>query len=64
MSESVYYLPVMLNCQGQHCLVVGGGKVAERKTTGLIVTIKVEMYPELDKADVIFSCMQRLRILE
>lgn len=36
MSESVYYLPVMLNCQGQHCLVVGGGKVAERKTTNLL----------------------------
>ncbi|AKG35897.1 precorrin-2 dehydrogenase/sirohydrochlorin ferrochelatase family protein [Paenibacillus durus] len=30
------YLPIMLNCSDKHCVVVGGGKVAERKTLGLL----------------------------
>ncbi|WP_193373904.1 precorrin-2 dehydrogenase/sirohydrochlorin ferrochelatase family protein [Paenibacillus sabinae] len=30
------YLPVMLDVQGRRCIVVGGGKVAERKTMGLL----------------------------
>ncbi|AIQ14104.1 precorrin-2 dehydrogenase/sirohydrochlorin ferrochelatase family protein [Paenibacillus durus] len=30
------YLPIMLDCRGKHCIVVGGGKVAERKTLGLL----------------------------
>ncbi|QWU15117.1 precorrin-2 dehydrogenase / sirohydrochlorin ferrochelatase [Paenibacillus sophorae] len=30
------YLPIMLDCRGKHCVVVGGGKVAERKTLGLL----------------------------
>ncbi|BCG60539.1 precorrin-2 dehydrogenase/sirohydrochlorin ferrochelatase family protein [Paenibacillus sp. URB8-2] len=30
------YLPVMLDVRGKHCVVVGGGKVAERKTLGLL----------------------------
>ncbi|MFD1772518.1 precorrin-2 dehydrogenase/sirohydrochlorin ferrochelatase family protein [Paenibacillus rhizophilus] len=30
------YLPVMLDVWGKRCVVVGGGKVAERKTLGLL----------------------------
>lgn len=30
------YLPVMLNVIGRKCVVVGGGRVAERKTAGLL----------------------------
>ncbi|MDT3428876.1 precorrin-2 dehydrogenase/sirohydrochlorin ferrochelatase [Paenibacillus forsythiae] len=32
------YLPIMLDLRGKHCVVVGGGKVAERKTLGLLET--------------------------
>lgn len=30
------YLPIMLDCHGQRCLVVGGGAIAERKVRGLL----------------------------
>ncbi|MNB67682.1 Precorrin-2 dehydrogenase [compost metagenome] len=30
------YLPVMLDVRGRKCVVIGGGKVAERKTLGLL----------------------------
>lgn len=30
------YLPVMLNCKGRLCLIIGGGEVAERKVTSLL----------------------------
>jgi precorrin-2 dehydrogenase / sirohydrochlorin ferrochelatase len=30
------YLPVMLDCHGQRCLVIGGGRIAERKVQGLL----------------------------
>ncbi|OMC67799.1 siroheme synthase [Paenibacillus odorifer] len=30
------YLPIMLDCEGQHCVVIGGGVVAERKVSGLL----------------------------
>ncbi|PAK48090.1 bifunctional precorrin-2 dehydrogenase/sirohydrochlorin ferrochelatase [Paenibacillus sp. 7541] len=30
-----YELPVMLNCEGRLCLIIGGGKVAERKASAL-----------------------------
>ena len=30
-----HYVPVMLNCSGRHCIVIGGGKVAERKIEAL-----------------------------
>ncbi|WP_054956394.1 precorrin-2 dehydrogenase/sirohydrochlorin ferrochelatase family protein [Paenibacillus dakarensis] len=31
-----HFVPVMLNCEGQKCLVIGGGKVAERKIRALL----------------------------
>ncbi|MFC3748209.1 bifunctional precorrin-2 dehydrogenase/sirohydrochlorin ferrochelatase [Paenibacillus sp. GCM10012306] len=31
-----FYLPIMLDCSGQHCIVIGGGAVAERKVLGLL----------------------------
>ena len=31
-----HYVPVMLNCRGRLCLIVGGGKVAERKAVTLL----------------------------
>lgn len=30
-----HYVPVMLNCSGRRCIVIGGGKVAERKIEAL-----------------------------
>lgn len=30
------YYPIFLNIEGKHCLVIGGGKVAERKILGLL----------------------------
>ena len=30
------YLPIMLNCEGQQVVVIGGGAVAERKVSGLL----------------------------
>ncbi|AWV35463.1 precorrin-2 dehydrogenase/sirohydrochlorin ferrochelatase family protein [Paenibacillus odorifer] len=30
------YLPIMLDCEGQPCVVIGGGVVAERKVSGLL----------------------------
>lgn len=30
------YLPIMLDCEGQLCVVIGGGVVAERKVSGLL----------------------------
>lgn len=30
------YLPIMLNCEGQQVVVIGGGDVAERKVSGLL----------------------------
>lgn len=30
------YLPIMLDCEGRRCVVIGGGTVAERKVTGLL----------------------------
>ncbi|KKO51325.1 precorrin-2 dehydrogenase/sirohydrochlorin ferrochelatase family protein [Paenibacillus sp. DMB20] len=32
----VQYVPVMLNCEGKSCLIIGGGPVAERKAETLI----------------------------
>ncbi|MFC7678076.1 bifunctional precorrin-2 dehydrogenase/sirohydrochlorin ferrochelatase [Paenibacillus sp. GCM10028914] len=31
-----YYVPVMLNCEGRNCLIIGGGQVAERKVESLL----------------------------
>ncbi|ANF98070.1 precorrin-2 dehydrogenase/sirohydrochlorin ferrochelatase family protein [Paenibacillus bovis] len=36
MSDIIPYVPVMLDCRNQHCLIVGGGKVAERKARNLL----------------------------
>lgn len=36
MSESTHYLPIMLDCRDQACLIVGGGTVAERKSISLL----------------------------
>ncbi|WP_246021288.1 precorrin-2 dehydrogenase/sirohydrochlorin ferrochelatase family protein [Paenibacillus lentus] len=33
-----YYIPIMLNCTGKRCVVVGGGQIAERKVTALIAS--------------------------
>ncbi|MFF2910879.1 bifunctional precorrin-2 dehydrogenase/sirohydrochlorin ferrochelatase [Paenibacillus sp. NPDC057934] len=46
------YLPIMLDCSGQHCVVIGGGAVAERRVLGLLeagaqVTV---ISPELTEA--------------
>lgn len=30
------YVPVLLNCRGRSCLIIGGGKVAERKALTLL----------------------------
>ena len=30
------YVPIMLDCEGQRCVVIGGGAVAERKVLGLL----------------------------
>ncbi|KGE18318.1 precorrin-2 dehydrogenase/sirohydrochlorin ferrochelatase family protein [Paenibacillus wynnii] len=30
------YLPIMLDCHGQRCVVIGGGRIAERKVLGLL----------------------------
>lgn len=30
------YLPIMLDCSGKRCLVVGGGTIAQRKVEGLL----------------------------
>ena len=30
------YYPVSLNLKGKRCVVIGGGKVAERKVTSLV----------------------------
>lgn len=32
----VHYVPVMLKCEGQNCLIIGGGPVAERKVEPLL----------------------------
>lgn len=32
----VRYVPVMLNCEGKNCLIIGGGPVAERKAETLV----------------------------
>lgn len=32
----VHYVPVMLNCEGQTCYIIGGGAVAERKAESLL----------------------------
>lgn len=36
MTEDHQYLPVLLNCKGRLCLIIGGGKVAERKAIHLL----------------------------
>jgi len=36
VTEDHQYLPVMLNCKGRLCLIIGGGKVAERKAIHLL----------------------------
>lgn len=36
MSDSIHYLPIMLDCRDQACLIVGGGQVAERKSISLL----------------------------
>lgn len=36
MAYDDHYVPVMLNCRGRLCLIVGGGKVAERKAVTLL----------------------------
>ncbi|MBT2290523.1 bifunctional precorrin-2 dehydrogenase/sirohydrochlorin ferrochelatase [Paenibacillus albidus] len=47
------YLPIMLECAGQPCIVIGGGAVAERKIMGLleagaaILVISPELSPRL-----------------
>lgn len=30
-----HYVPIMLNCSDRRCMIIGGGKVAERKIEGL-----------------------------
>ncbi|WP_454192314.1 precorrin-2 dehydrogenase/sirohydrochlorin ferrochelatase family protein [Paenibacillus sp. Marseille-Q7038] len=46
-----HYVPVMLNCSGRRCIIIGGGKVAERKMealagSGALLTI---ISPEVTK---------------
>lgn len=49
------YYPIMLDVEGKACCVVGGGRVAERKTRGLlqagasVTVISPACTPELDK---------------
>ncbi|GAA0137868.1 bifunctional precorrin-2 dehydrogenase/sirohydrochlorin ferrochelatase [Paenibacillus sp. YSY-4.3] len=33
-----HYIPVMLNCTGRRCVVVGGGVIAERKVSALLAS--------------------------
>ncbi|MUG46110.1 bifunctional precorrin-2 dehydrogenase/sirohydrochlorin ferrochelatase [Paenibacillus woosongensis] len=33
-----HYIPVMLNCAGRRCIVVGGGVIAERKASALLAS--------------------------
>lgn len=36
MAYDDHYVPILLNCRGRLCLIVGGGKVAERKADTLL----------------------------
>ena len=36
MTSIISYYPILLNLQGKKCIVVGGGKVAERKALSLL----------------------------
>ncbi|WP_410514295.1 NAD(P)-dependent oxidoreductase [Paenibacillus sp. BR2-3] len=56
------YLPIMLDCHGQRCLVVGGGIIAQRKVEGLLeagaaVTVVspslTSLLAELEKKDLL-----------
>lgn len=36
ISTMVHYVPIMLNCKGKTCMIIGGGLVAERKVDTLL----------------------------
>lgn len=48
-----HYIPIMLNCAGKRCVVVGGGQIAERKVTALLaasaetIVISPSLTPQL-----------------
>ncbi|WP_313636688.1 NAD(P)-dependent oxidoreductase [Paenibacillus sp.] len=53
------YLPIMLNCEGQQVVVIGGGIVAERKVSGLLEAGAVVMVISPSLTDTLASLAEK-----
>lgn len=54
-----HYIPLMLNCTGRRCVVVGGGQIAERKVTALLAASAETVVISPSLTSYLASCFEK-----
>lgn len=57
--EMPHYMPLMLNCTGRRCVVVGGGQIAERKVTALLAASAETIVISPSLTPYLMSCFEK-----